>query len=729
MVYFSEFPDKGVFRAGGAWIRGCLEMDSSVELVDSRAWIGQEITYGVCGEPAAGRGGCAMFTAVSFEILLQPSGGRHELSLEFFDAILGGWREYYRCEIWSDAPKRSLLNTAQPGPNAGWVMLRTLRMKNVQPWYSWKHHAHEAWLAALTRGLELTPIPPIYGRLEEPSDCVRYHHGRLSVNGWVAHTSQAIVQITAYVDPRIPTRLVHGLPRSDVATKFAHLRNAAHCQFSGEVVVPVSHPRPWGLVINVELDDGSQVLTFYRRVLAPSFAVDIPGELPTFSALHFCVATATTLWVQKWRGLARSFQECVSAKKTYLQHASPFVALPNICYDVPRNRDLCGRHSIVIVNDNFILGGAALFAFEYARFLSQQLGWSVRLASPHDGPLRALCVESGIQVEIVDASLLAAETSPSIFYDRIALMAAKLDWHNVDMVIANTMVVHWAVHLAQALNKPAFFYIHESSRIDALFAPMQVPMVEKAMTVATRTIFLTEWTRSSHRDLANSANFRLLRSWTDSARIDIFSAKHDRLSLRRAHGIPKDAIVIVCLGSICDRKGQRLLVSAIEHLVKRAAGLENRSTLQILLVGATPSPDVDQLQQDIAFKGLGELIGLIAETPEALRYLRIADIYVCPSFEEGFPRALMEAAVLGLQIVTTSVCGIPEMLSTQDAWLVPPGEPALLSDALTQAMRAHRAGDLIRSNNARARVRRLYDAADVLPDHAALIADALVPTA
>lgn len=734
-IAFGDFPKNGRFRAEGGWIRGWISSDDVSAVVDVRAAVGPGMYCGFCAVPGEGKAGsedCPAIPSVGFAIFLQPPAGIHRLKLEFYDAVRECWLEGWAGEIEAEAPVRHPSHNLPVTPGADWMVLRTLRNWHARPRFSCRQHAAAVGVAGAMRTFEIQPGTPLYGCLEEPGErVVRTNHGLLSVNGWLAHATRAIVRVTAYVDPRMPARLEHGLPRDDVAQVFGHLRDAGRCHFGGEVVVPASHPEPWGLVVHAELDNGEQLLAFARRIWGPPFAADIPGELPAYSPLRYGAATAAVLGMRRWRDWPRAVKEGAMARKVFLNSATPFVSLKNIRYQVPAQRVVPPRRlSVVIVNDNFTLGGAALFAFEYACFLRERMGWAVRLVSPVDGPLRQRCEEAGIPTGLIDAARLAAAGDEAEFQSRVASLAATPDWADTDVVVANTMVVYWAVHLARALGKPSFFYIHESARIDALFSPVQAPLVAAALSGATRTVFVTEWTRARHRHLERGSNFRLLRSWTHIDRLDEFAATHDRRILRKKHGIPADAIVVVCLGSICDRKGQRMLMRAIGYWM-RILAKKNHGLLppQFLLVGARPGPDVDQLRRDIALHEIGGLVRLIDETPDALGFLRLADIYVCPSFEEGFPRALLEAAVMGLQIVTTKICGIPEMLRPRDAWFVPPGEPARLATALVQAMHAHRTGDLSRPRSARTRVECLFNALDVLPDHAALIAEAVVTAA
>jgi glycosyltransferase involved in cell wall biosynthesis len=118
-------------------------------------------------------------------------------------------------------------------------------------------------------------------------------------------------------------------------------------------------------------------------------------------------------------------------------------------------------------------------------------------------------------------------------------------------------------------------------------------------------------------------------------------------------------------------------------------------------------------------------VRMFPETPDIYDFYRLADIVVCTSFEESFPRVLLEAMVFRARIVSTDVNGIPEMLTGNDeAHLVPAGDPYKLAAALKQAVAAVVAGDARMTSMAYARATRDFHQARTFPPHLGMIREA-----
>jgi len=138
---------------------------------------------------------------------------------------------------------------------------------------------------------------------------------------------------------------------------------------------------------------------------------------------------------------------------------------------------------------------------------------------------------------------------------------------------------------------------------------------------------------------------------------------------------------VMFAGTITPRKGVETLIKAAELIVNRS---ERRDVL-FLLVG-NPSIDkefADRMEEYVKNSGLGNNVkftGFVGH--EDLRVLYSAcDIFVLPSFEEGFGIVLTEAMASGKPLVATDVGGIP--MQVRDGWngfLVEPGNDKQLAE-------------------------------------------------
>jgi glycosyltransferase involved in cell wall biosynthesis len=84
--------------------------------------------------------------------------------------------------------------------------------------------------------------------------------------------------------------------------------------------------------------------------------------------------------------------------------------------------------------------------------------------------------------------------------------------------------------------------------------------------------------------------------------------------------------------------------------------------------------------------GIGMRITWHGMVPDAARYFPAFDLFVLSSRTEGTPIALFEAMASEVPIVATAVGGVPDVVSTSEAALVPREDPRALAAAIRGAL-------------------------------------------
>jgi glycosyltransferase involved in cell wall biosynthesis len=226
--------------------------------------------------------------------------------------------------------------------------------------------------------------------------------------------------------------------------------------------------------------------------------------------------------------------------------------------------------------------------------------------------------------------------------------------------------------------------------------------------LAHRTIFISRADRdlAVHEGLCQAGKARHTGSGIDLTHFDPAVLPGDtRARVREELGIPADSRVLLTVGRFVIDKGYRELGAAAKALSAERADVRSVWVAPVFAdeEDALPGGFIDSL-------GLaGRVIRLPLQRDIRRLYLA-ADLLVHPSYREGVPRVLMEAAAMGLAIVASDIPGCREVLRTDDlGFLVAPRD----ADALLQGLRlalAHPEQAVERARRARAFVRSELDA-------------------
>jgi colanic acid/amylovoran biosynthesis glycosyltransferase len=140
---------------------------------------------------------------------------------------------------------------------------------------------------------------------------------------------------------------------------------------------------------------------------------------------------------------------------------------------------------------------------------------------------------------------------------------------------------------------------------------------------------------------------------------------------------------LVCVGRLCEQKGQLLLIEAVQRLK------EVGTDFILTLAGhGELRPQLEALIQHYELGSKVRITGWISND-EVRKHILAARALVLPSFAEGLPVVIMEAMALRRPVISTFVAGIPELVrSGEHGWLVPAGDLEALVDAIKTCLNA-----------------------------------------
>ncbi|MEX3772724.1 glycosyltransferase [Pseudomonas sp. MYb118] len=225
------------------------------------------------------------------------------------------------------------------------------------------------------------------------------------------------------------------------------------------------------------------------------------------------------------------------------------------------------------------------------------------------------------------------------------------------------------VMLANALGGPAYsFTVHGPEEFDK---PQFIHLGEKVRRSAF-VVAISSYGRSQ------------LYRWVDHGHWSKVKVVHCGLE-QAFHDVPAVPMPflprLVCVGRLCEQKGQLLLMEAARILAAKGVAFE------IVLAGDGEMRG--QIEALIARHGLQahvQITGWIS-SEQVRAHILGARAMVLPSFAEGLPVVIMEAMALRRPVLTTYVAGIPELVRHgENGWLFPAGAVAELADVLEDCL-------------------------------------------
>jgi glycosyltransferase involved in cell wall biosynthesis len=156
----------------------------------------------------------------------------------------------------------------------------------------------------------------------------------------------------------------------------------------------------------------------------------------------------------------------------------------------------------------------------------------------------------------------------------------------------------------------------------------------------------------------------------------IFDESDEYRANRGELGFADTDIVVISVGSLVENKGHRVLLDAVELLLRR------RKNIKLIIAGDGPLRK--DLEQYVSRRKLAESVFLAGPVRDVRKLLASGDIFVLPTIRrEGLGLAIVEAMSQALPVVASELGGVSEAVKDgKSGFVVRPNDAGSLKQAL-----------------------------------------------
>jgi glycosyltransferase involved in cell wall biosynthesis len=141
-------------------------------------------------------------------------------------------------------------------------------------------------------------------------------------------------------------------------------------------------------------------------------------------------------------------------------------------------------------------------------------------------------------------------------------------------------------------------------------------------------------------------------------------SKIHRNLIRKQLNIKDDCVIFLFVGRLKKEKGIFELIEAFKNVS------EQHNDVALLIVG----PDEEELKQELVsrLETSKEFVRFIDFTKVPEQYMAASDVFVLPSYREGFGSVIIEAASCGLPSIGSNIYGLSDAIKVEETgFLVP----------------------------------------------------------
>lgn len=245
-----------------------------------------------------------------------------------------------------------------------------------------------------------------------------------------------------------------------------------------------------------------------------------------------------------------------------------------------------------------------------------------------------------------------------------------------DLVHSNTLKTHLIAGLAARLaNRPVVWHVRDILDPGAGRRLLQAAarIMRPHVVAISNAVMETLDTHPSHLRTVvhNGVDLAALRP------------RNDRPVVRKALGIPDEALVVITVGRLSPWKGHKTLMEAFSLL-------PDVGDVRLLIVGDCAFWEKSyrhELEEFAQRQGIADRTIFTGHREDVPDLLAASDVFCLPSRNEPFGRVIVEAMACGLPVAATRGGGVPEIIQDgHEGLLVPIDSPRELADALARLL-------------------------------------------
>lgn len=341
-----------------------------------------------------------------------------------------------------------------------------------------------------------------------------------------------------------------------------------------------------------------------------------------------------------------------------------------------------------------VTGGVERGAVDVA-VAAKAAGWTSLVASS-GGPMVNELERAGVE----HITLPLQSKNPLQMHANSNTLAALIDDRGIDIVHARSRAPAWsALRAARRMGAHFVTTFHGTYNAQNFFKRRYNGVMARGERVIAISDFIASHVQERYG--ADPARIRTVPRGVDVAIFDPAAVPAARMiALATAWRLPDGMPVVMLPGRLTRWKGQTVLIDALAEL--------GRSDVRCLIVGSDQGRTGyrDELEAQIAARNLGSVVHLVDHCRDMPAAYMLADVVVSASTDpEAFGRVAAEAQAMGRPVVATDHGGSREtVVPGETGWLVRPGSPSELANAIREALGLNARNRAIMAARARAHV-------------------------